>query len=88
MKGMWEWIIGGGGLVSLFAAIFGLNLSFDKKLNRVYGRLDEHKKSIKEDFMQLKVCDVVREQHRATFIEIREALIRLEKKIDQVVQQK
>ena len=69
-----EWILGGGGIlvfVSLIGFVFHNNVSNDRKVNRVYRRLDEVKELNDKKYQQVNVCEILHKQLRDDLTEIK-----------------
>jgi hypothetical protein len=59
-----EWIIGGGGLLALFAMLFKHTKEVNAKISRVYGRLDEVKDDTEGKYTRKDMCSTLHKQLR------------------------
>ena len=54
-----EWVIGGGGLLALFAFLWKSIGDQNKKISRVYGRFDEYKNHFEEKHVSKDICQIL-----------------------------
>ena len=66
---IFEWIISGG-ILSLVGMVLKNNIDNDKKINRVYERLDTTKSYQEAHFTRNEVCQILHKQIDAKLTEI------------------
>lgn len=75
-----EWIIGGGGLLAIFAMLWKNNKDVNAKVSRVYGRFDEYKSSFEEKHVSKDICQILHKQIKDDVSEIKADVKELLKK--------
>lgn len=67
------WLTGGGVLVIVIFAI-ATYVRVDKQIGRVYCRLDEKTDKLKEETVEVKVCDITHKNVDTTLKEVKESV--------------
>ena len=74
---IFEWVVSGG-LLGLVGLLLKNNADYDKKICRVYKRLDDTKDYQESNFTRKDICAVVHKQ-------IDDRLIRMDAKLDKIL---
>ncbi len=83
MKHLMEWFTGGG-MIALFGLIWRSNYINDEKIGKVYSRFDKYKDNVKNDYVGKDVCEVINEQTKVQYLEIKDTLKGIHKKLDAI----
>ena len=71
LNGAMPTLIQGSFAVAVLGLIYKIAIDNNKKVDTIFKRFDEYKESVKKDFVQKPVCDVVREQLGSDIKEIK-----------------
>ena len=66
-----EWVIGGGGLLAIFAMVFKTNSDVNSKVARVYKRFDEYKANFENKHVSKDICQILHKQIKDDVAEIK-----------------